>query len=63
MENNIDKNKVSNNKRSHTKKSRFSQSTAAWANQTKVTTDANVSIPSDYAVNEAKDWVDNGSKL
>lgn len=63
MEKNIDENKVSNNKRSYTKKSRFSQSTAAWANQYETTPDANVSIPSDIAVKEAKDWVDNGSKL
>lgn len=63
MKSNIAESKVSNNKRSFTKKSRFSQSTAAWANKNHVTTDANVSIPSDSAVNEAKDWVDNGSKL
>lgn len=63
MEKNIAEEKVSDNARSLTEKSRFSQSTAAWANQHEMTPDANVSIPSDFAVSMAKDWVDNGSKL
>ncbi len=60
---NIAKTKVSKNERRQSVKTRFSQSTAAWANQHKMTPDANVTIPSDFAISEAKDWVDNGSKL
>lgn len=40
-----------------------SQSTAAWAQAGLNTPKANVSIPDNNAVNNAKEWVDNGSRL
>lgn len=63
MERNISECKVSNNAKSSSKQKQHSQNTAAWANQFEMTPDANVSIPSELAVDEAKGWVDNGSKL
>lgn len=36
--------------------------TAAWSNDEKLQDRTNVIIPSDYSVNKAKNWVDNGSK-
>lgn len=49
--------------RIHTSQKKQASTTEAWANQAHMTQDANVSIPSDEAILEAKDWVDNGSKL
>lgn len=40
-----------------------SEVTAAWANMDGIDKDTNVNIPSDYEVEKAKNWVDNGSKL
>ena len=37
--------------------------TAAWAGTKELKDNSNVSIPSLNNVEEAKDWVDNGSKL
>ena len=39
------------------------ESTAAWADVEKLKPHSKVSIPSIKGVEEAKDWVDNGSKL
>ncbi len=36
--------------------------TAAWSNEDKFQDRTKVSIPSDYSVNKAKNWVDNGSQ-
>lgn len=63
MKRNIAEYKVTKNARRCTTEREHSQTTAAWANQYKTTPDANVSIPSEWAVDEAKAWVDNGSKL
>ena len=37
--------------------------TAAWADRAKIYINTNVTAPSDDQTDEAKDWVDNGSKL
>lgn len=39
------------------------EGTAAWANVAKLQKQSNVSIPSDENVKNAKEWVDNGSRL
>lgn len=39
------------------------EGTAAWANEEKSVNDSKVSIPSEYEVGKAKNWVDNGSQL
>lgn len=59
----IAQNQVDSNERIHSIKKKRSSATEAWANQAEMTSNANVSIPSDDAISEAKDWVDNGSKL
>lgn len=38
------------------------EGTAAWANDEKLQDRTNVTIPSDYNVWKAKNWVDNGSQ-
>lgn len=38
------------------------EGTAAWANAEKLQDRTNVTIPSDYSVRKAKNWVDNGSQ-
>lgn len=40
-----------------------SEETAAWANEEKIVNNSKVSIPSEYEVEKAKNWVDNGSQL
>lgn len=40
-----------------------SEQTAAWTNAVSKDAKTNVSLPSNTAVNDAKDWVDNGSRL
>uniref|UniRef100_N2AIX7 DUF3787 domain-containing protein n=1 Tax=Eubacterium plexicaudatum ASF492 TaxID=1235802 RepID=N2AIX7_9FIRM len=40
-----------------------SQSTAAWAGTDHYAQKSNVSIPKTSAVENAKEWVDNGSRL
>lgn len=37
--------------------------TAAWTKESRMTQKANVSIPDTSAVEHAKEWVDNGSRL
>ncbi len=37
--------------------------TAAWANIEKMQDESQVTIPSEYQVGKAKNWVDNGSQL
>ena len=39
------------------------ESTAAWAGADHYSPKSNVSIPGSSAVNNAKEWVDDGSKL
>lgn len=39
------------------------ENTAAWANKQSSLGESNVSIPSDYEIEKAKNWVDNGSQL
>lgn len=39
------------------------EGTAAWANMDKMEEPSHVNIPTDYNVEKAKNWVDNGSKL
>lgn len=51
------------NKRLDKVKATNSEETAAWANETKTVKDSKVSIPSEYEVEKAKNWVDNGSQL
>lgn len=52
-----------NNERLKTHKQQNNQINAAWANIESLKLQSNVSIPSMDAVEEAKDWVDDGSKL
>jgi hypothetical protein len=40
-----------------------SEGTAAWANSEQVVDVSHVSIPAEYDVIKAKNWVDNGSQL
>ena len=40
-----------------------SQTTAAWAQDSHHTKEANVSVPDSSAVSHAKEWTDNGSRL
>lgn len=51
------------NKRLDKVKATNSEGTAAWANEEKAADDSKVSIPSEYEVGKAKNWVDNGSQL
>jgi len=50
------------NKRLTKKEPSHNEGTAAWANDEKLQDRTNVLIPSDYSVNKAKNWVDNGSQ-
>ena len=52
-----------NNKRLKKYRPTNSQGTAAWANIDSLKPESKVSIPSLSSVEQAKDWVDNGSKL
>lgn len=53
----------SQNKRLDKIKATNSEETAAWANEEWAVDDSKVSIPSEYEVGKAKNWVDNGSQL
>lgn len=53
----------SNNKRLKTYRPTNNASTAAWSDIDKLEPESKVSIPSLNSVLEAKDWVDNGSRL
>ncbi len=39
------------------------EGTAAWANSEQVESISHVSMPAEYNVEKAKNWVDNGSQL
>jgi hypothetical protein len=52
-----------NNKRANTSKPITNESTAAWCDSDKVLRDSGVAIPSEQGVENAKEWVDNGSRL
>ncbi len=52
-----------NNKRLDVKMTRDNQSTAAWAQADHRERETNVIIPTDSGIANAKEWVDNGSKL
>lgn len=52
-----------NNKRLKAHRPIKSESTAAWANTENLQSETKVSIPSLSNVEEAKEWVDNGSRL
>jgi hypothetical protein len=52
-----------NNKRLDKVKSTNNEGTAAWANEESTLNTSNVSMPGEYEVEKAKNWVDNGSKL
>jgi hypothetical protein len=55
--------KGDHNKRLRSKDSIGSEATAAWQDIDHVEGDGNVGIPSLKSVQDAKDWVDDGSKL
>ncbi|MGM9530491.1 CDIF630_02480 family spore surface protein [Intestinibacter sp.] len=55
--------KGKNNKRLYSSVCLNNNYTAAWADQSKFYPHTNVSAPSEDQTDEAKDWVDNGSKL
>ncbi len=52
-----------NNKRLTKYRPTNNEATAAWADIDKLKPESKVSIPSLNSVEEAKDWVDNGSRL
>lgn len=52
-----------NNKRLKAHRPINNEYTAAWADNNELKKDSNVSIPSLSNVEEAKEWVDDGSKL
>lgn len=39
------------------------EGTAAWTNMEQIISNTNVNIPSEYNIEKAKNWVDNGSQL
>ena len=51
------------NKRLHSHVRVGNNYTAAWADQHVIYPETNVTAPSEEMTEEAKDWVDNGSKL
>ncbi|MDR1774467.1 MAG: DUF3787 domain-containing protein [Clostridioides sp.] len=53
----------SKNKKSKSKAYLTNKSTEAWADIEKLRPESKVPQPSNQAVEDAKDWVDNGSKL
>jgi hypothetical protein len=65
----MEKKKVENtlsgfdNKRLGQVDSTNNEGTAAWANMESMIDESHVSIPAEYDVEKAKNWVDNGSKL
>ena len=63
MANSSDKNILKgDNKRLTNKEATNCELTAAWSNDEKLEEKTKVNIPSDYSVNKAKNWVDNGSQ-
>lgn len=55
--------KVNNNARLDSKKQHYSAETAPFANIEETMPESKVTIPSEYDVGNAKEWVDNGSRL
>lgn len=51
------------NKRLENAQPTNSEETAAWANIERMPKDSKINIPSEYEIEKAKNWVDNGSKL
>ncbi len=51
------------NKRLHTTEPTNKENTAAWVNTEGLDHESRVNIPSEYDVEKAKNWVDNGSQL
>ena len=51
------------NKRLEKSDATNNEGTAAWANSEQVIEQSLVSIPAEYDVEKAKNWVDNGSQL
>jgi len=52
-----------NNKRLDNTKATNSEETSARSNEEATLKQSNVSIPAEYDVEKAKNWVDNGSRL
>lgn len=52
-----------NNKRLYSSTPTNNEGTAAWSDDDKTIANSQVTIPADSCVEEAKDWVDNGSRL
>lgn len=52
-----------NNKKLEKAQPTNQEGTAAWANIEKCPEDTKINIPSEYEIEKAKNWVDNGSKL
>ncbi|MDF2819698.1 MAG: uncharacterized protein K0R15_139 [Clostridiales bacterium] len=51
------------NKRLNSKESTNCEYSAAWSDVDKIKSHSEVTVPSEENVANAKDWVDNGSKL
>ncbi len=52
-----------NNKRLYSARPTNNEGTAAWTEDSEIMPVSNVEIPAEGFVEEAKDWVDNGSRL
>lgn len=52
-----------NNKRLYSDDPIKNEGTAAWSNTQRTTKEANVSIPDEESIVEAREWVDDGSRL
>ena len=52
-----------NNKRLYSSRPTNSEGTAAWSEDSEILPQSNVEIPDVDHVEDAKDWVDNGSRL
>jgi hypothetical protein len=52
-----------NNKKLEKAQPTNQESTAAWANSERSPENTKINIPSEYEIEKAKNWVDNGSKL
>ncbi|MDO5291684.1 MAG: DUF3787 domain-containing protein [bacterium] len=52
-----------NNKRLHSSTPTNNERTAAWTDEAREIENSQVKIPATSCVEEAKDWVDNGSRL
>ena len=52
-----------NNKRLYSKDPIKNEGTAAWADAERLMKETNINVPSETNVINAKEWVDNGSRL